>query len=177
MSRSWIVDAASTYMLLHILSSDVVAQVDMGSIFESLRVCSGLTDLTLKHNAGYSQQSCDAVPLSLPPVFLAPVLNTLQVLEVTLSHDFLDLEACSQLHTLKIPDAFASYETSGSSPPLACIITGLRALSKKFKMPERGQWARPNLHLQIHPIVQMPTGTGRARLSGAPPARMDKRSS
>jgi hypothetical protein len=64
----------------------------------------------------------------MPTESLAVDMPTLQVLEIPMSPTFLDLQACSHLHSLHITNSFELEETTGQSRPVACIIVNLRSV-------------------------------------------------
>jgi hypothetical protein len=136
-------------MLFHLRIWDLAGQVDVVSILESLRVCTRLKRVTLNQDSDRSQQqrrSSKGIPLSVPDESPAVNLPTLQVLEIPMRPGFLDLQACAQLHSLHITDAFELEGASMQSRSLASIIEDLRSLSKKFKMPDGGQWSCPRAY-------------------------------
>ncbi len=135
--------ACYVHVLVGCHDRELSGQVDVGSILQSLRVCSRLTHVTLNQGWKCSLESSKRVPLPMPSGFMTVSMPTVQVLEIPKSPKWLDLQACSQLHSLHITDAFQFEETGVQSRPLACIIVNLRRLSKRFKMPDGGQWGCP----------------------------------
>lgn len=130
-----------SYMCLHI--SQLAVQVDVANMLDCLRGCLRLTHLELKQHHVHSQESSIGVCRLGQSKVSALALPALQKLEIPISPYSLDLRACPRLHTVHVTHAFGFKMWCCESPPIPCIIVSLRALSKLFKMPHKGNWASP----------------------------------